>query len=251
MTIHSFKNLKVGLVSDGKYGERAFENIKKHFKVDWILVPEIHSNVMLDGDLELDIPKCDIYISYVRHPDIILELAELQKPLILGVLPGVGLLNQARNINPFVIHAPTMCSLENNPGIPEVDEFTTYYGRPIYEPEIDEYGKFKQIKVKRSSLCGSSEAGAKILLDKKFSIRNLQNFALSVCHECRAPRFGHTCDKEVAGINHLISLLDALSPEVLSQIDENLRLFIENIRNEYSRRIENSRSLLNEVLSFE
>ncbi|MFX1442838.1 MAG: DUF166 family protein [Promethearchaeota archaeon] len=234
-------------MSDGKYGERAFENIKKNFEVVWILVPEIPSNLMLDDDFKLNIPDCDIYISYVRHPDLILELAELQKPLILGVLPGVGLLIQARKINPQVIHAPTMCSLENDTGIPEVDEFTTFYGRPIYEPKIDEDGKFREIIVKRSSLCGSSEAGAKFLLDKDFNTENLQNFALSVCHECRAPRFGHTCDKEVAGINHLVSLLNAIPPEDLSQINENLRQFIDNMRDEYSRRMSTSRLLLNEV----
>jgi len=248
MTIHSFKNLKVGLVSDGKYGERAFENIKKNFEVEWILVPDIPSNIMLDDDLELDIPDCDIYISYVRHPDIILELAELQKPLILGVLPGVGLLNQARNINRQVIHAPTMCSLDNDTGIPEIDEFTTYYGRPIYEPKIDEDGKFREINVKRSSLCGSSEAGAEFLLDKEFNTENLQNFALSVCHECRAPRFGHTCDKEVAGINHLVSLLNSISPDIFYNRDEELKAFITNIHSEYKIRMDNSRILLKEVM---
>jgi hypothetical protein len=248
MTSQAFKNLKVGLVSDGKYGERAFENIKKNFEVDWILVPDIPSNIMLDEHLELEIPECDIYISYVRHPDIILELAELQKPLILGVLPGVGLLNQARKMNSQIIHAPTMCSLENDTGIPEIDEFTTYYGRPIYEPQLDEDGKFRDIKLRRSSLCGSSEAGVEFLLGKEFNTENLQNFALSVCHECRAPRFGHTCDKEVAGINHLISLLNAMSPEDLSEIDESLKLFIKNMRDEYSKRLDNSRLLLNEVI---
>lgn len=248
MTIHSFKNLKVGLVSDGKYGERAFENIKKNFEVEWILVPDIPSNIMLDDDLELDIPDCDIYISYVRHPDIILELAELQKPLILGVLPGVGLLNQARNINRQVIHAPTMCSLDNDTGIPEIDEFISYYGRPIYEPKIDEDGKFREINVKRSSLCGSSEAGAEFLLDKEFNTENLQNFALSVCHECRAPRFGHTCDKEVAGINHLVSLLNSISPDIFYNRDEELKAFITNIHSEYEKRMENSRILLKEVM---
>jgi len=241
-------NLKVGLVSDGKYGERAFENIKKNFEVKWILVPDIPSNVMLDDDFELDIPDCDIYISYVRHPDIILELAELQKPLILGVLPGVGLLNQAKKINHQVIHAPTMCSLENNTGIPEIDEFTTHYGRPIYEPEFDEHGKFKEIKVKRSSLCGSSEAGAEFLLNKEFNTENLQTFALSVCHECRAPRFGHTCDKEVAGINHLVSLLNSISPDFFNNKDEELMSFIKNIHSDYKKRMESSRILLNNVI---
>ena len=242
------KNLKVGVITDGKYGERAFENIKKKFDSEWIVLPEIPSNVMLDDDIDLEIPECDIYISYARHPDIILELAELQKPLILGVLPGIGLLNQARNINDRVIHAPTMCSLENDTGIPEIDEFTTYYGRPIYEPIIDENRFFKEIRVNRSSLCGSSEAGAEFLLNKEFNEENLQNFALSVCHECRAPRFGHTCDKEVAGINHLVSLLSAISIEDLPLIEDNLLSLIEDIRNEYSKRLENSRLILNKVV---
>ena len=242
------KNLNVGVITDGKYGERAYVNIKKKFETEWIVVPDIPSNIMLDDDIDLDIPDCDIYISYVRHPDIILELAELQKPLILGILPGAGLLNQARSINHQVIHAPTMCSLENNTGIPEIDEFTTYYGKPIFEPKIDEDGNFEEIKVKRSSLCGSSEAGANFLLNKEFNEENLQNFALSVCYECRAPRFGHTCDKEVAGINHLVSLLNNISLEKLPPIDENLETFIESIRKEYKERMDNSRILLNEII---
>ena len=78
-------NLRVGVISDGKYGERAFENIKKRFKAFWIKVPDIPLNVILDDDVDMSIPDCDMYISYVRHPDIITQLAELQKPLILGV----------------------------------------------------------------------------------------------------------------------------------------------------------------------
>ena len=49
-------NLKIGLISDGKYGERAFKNIKKKFEAIWILVPELSSKVMVDDGLERDIP---------------------------------------------------------------------------------------------------------------------------------------------------------------------------------------------------
>jgi len=202
------KKLKLGVISDGKYGDRAYENIKRKFETDWILVPEIATNVMLDDELDFEIPECDLYISYIRHPDLMLQLAELQKPLILGILPGIGLYLQAREINPKVISAPTMCSLENKTGIPEIDLFTSYFGRPIYQVNINEDRFINSIKVRRSSLCGSSEAGAKFLSDKTFNKENLQNFALNVCYECRAPRFGHTCDKEVAGIIHLVSIFD-------------------------------------------
>ena len=141
-----------------------------------------------------------------------------------------------------------MCSLENDTGIPEIDEFTIYYGRPIYEPKFDETGRFKEIKVMRSSLCGSSEAGAEFLLNKEFNTENHQTFALSICHECRAPRFGHTCDKEVAGINHLVSLLKSISPDFFSNKDKELMSFIKNIHSEYKKRMENSRILLKEVI---
>lgn len=108
-------NLRVGVISDGKYGERAFENIKNRFKAFWIEVPDIPLNVILDDDVEMSIPDCDLYLSYVRHPDIITQLAELQKPLILGVLPGYGLYEQTKRVNSRVIHAPDLLLLVSIP----------------------------------------------------------------------------------------------------------------------------------------
>ncbi|MFX1409112.1 MAG: DUF166 family protein [Promethearchaeota archaeon] len=241
------EKVKVGVISDGKYGERAYANISKKFNTKWILIPEIPSNIMLDEDLDFDIPECSLYISYVRHPDLILQLAELQKPLVLGVLPGFGLYKQAKNINSRVVHAPTMCSLENDTGIPEVDKFATYFGKPIYDLIINENDIFEDIKVKRSSLCGSSEAGSKFLLNKSVNEDNLTNFALTVCHECRAPRFGYTCDKEVAGIIHLNSIINCFPDDKINNFDEKLRVFIDNMKNEYDRRTKNSRILLSQV----
>lgn len=240
--------LTVGVVSDGKYGDRAYENIKTKFDTKWILVPELPSNTMLDDELDLNLPKCDLYISYVRHPDIILQLVEIQKPIILGVLPGIGLFLQAIKINPNVIYAPTMCSLENNTGIPVVDSFTTYFGRPIYRFNLNERGVINRIDIERSSLCGSSKAGAEFLLHKNFEENNLQNFALNVCYECRAPRFGHTCDKEVAGIIHLVALFNAISPEDFNNLTDNLKTFIKDIKKEYERRAKNSSFILKEVI---
>jgi len=234
-------NLRIGVISDGKYGERAFENIQKVFPTTWILVPFYESNVFLDDDISLEIPECDLYISYARHPDIILEIAALNKPLILGVLPGYGLYRQAFNLNQNTIHAPTMCSLEGDSGILEVDLFLTKFGKPIYESMVNESYYFKDIKVKRSSLCGSSQAGAKFLEKKRLTIDNLQQFALSICHECRAPRFGRTCDKEVAGIIHLLSLFESLSPKVLERMDNEVTKYYEMIKTEYINRKEKSK----------
>lgn len=243
-----YSNLKIGLISDGKYGQRAFENIKKVFNTQWIEVPDIPSNIMLDDDFELTIPECDLYISYARHPDIILEIAMTRKPLILGVLPGIGLYKQARSYNPRVIYVPTMCSLEGNLGISEIDEFTKHFGKPIFVLSIDANGKFEKIELKRSSVCGSSDAGAKFLEGKQFNENNLQEFALSICHECRAPRFGHTCDKEVAGINHLVSLFNSIPDDKMSQFQITFGNFINNIKKEYENRMNSSRKILEQVV---
>ena len=233
-------NLKIGVISDGKYGERAFENIKEVFQTIWILVPFYESNVFLDDDINFEIPECDLYISYARHPDIILEIAALKKPLILGVLPGYGLYRQAFNLNQKTIHAPTMCSLEDPLGIPEVESFLTYFGRPIYESQFNGANYFEKIIVKRSSLCGSSRAGAQFLEKKRLSVTNLQEFALSICHECRAPRFGRTCDKEVAGIIHLISIFESISPEKLERMDNEVLEYFKENKKEYINRKEKS-----------
>jgi len=219
--------LKVGLISDGKYGDRAFENIKKVFDIEWILVPDIAPSVILDDDLNLKIPDCDLYVSYARHPDIILEIAKLQKPLILGITPGIGLFKQAKAINPKVISPRTMCSLEPNTNIPEVDEFAKFFGKPIFQIKSDTNGSIREVSVIRSSPCGSSQAGAEFFKNKKVNVQNLQNLALSVCHECRAPRFGHTCDKEVSGIIHILSFISNFESNKETTFNIDLKQFIE------------------------
>nr|MDO8112434.1 DUF166 family protein [Candidatus Sigynarchaeota archaeon] len=228
--------MKVGIISDGQYGERAFQAIKQVFDTTWILVPDIPATTMIDDDLKLDIPDCDMYLSYVRHPDIILMFAELNKPLILGVQPGKGLLRQAQSTNARVVGPRTMCSLEPSTGIPEIDEFSRHFGRPIYEVSLDDSDiVVKDIRVKRKSPCGSSVAGAMFFTGKKVETKNLQDFALSICHECRAPRFGHTCDKEVSGMIHVLAFLQALPADAKARLDEGTRKFVEGIQSEYQR----------------
>ena len=85
------------------------------------------------------------------------------------------------------------------------------------------------------------------LLNKVFNEQNLQNFALSICHECRAPRFGHTCDKEIAGILHLVSLIESIPQDIIVNLDNKTKLFIENMENEYKIRLNNSRKILSQV----
>lgn len=228
--------MKVGVISDGKYGERALDNIKKYFQVEWILLPDISPSVMLDDGLNLNIPECDLYLSYVRHPDIILDLAALQKPLILGITPGLGLFQQTKSINPKVVSPRTMCSLEQNTDITEINCFAEYFGKPIFSIELDEDMNISNAVVLRSSPCGSSGAGADFMRGKKLNKKNLQDLALIVCHECRAPRFGHTCNKELSGIIHILSFINSINSNYNSSEEKDLKEFIESLKKEYETR---------------
>lgn len=199
--------MHVGIVSDGKYGDRAFENIKRRFPTEWILVD--FPNTPLIDDVKLDLPSCDLYLSYVRHPDIVLALLEKRVPTILGISFGIGFLNQAKGTFEKVVAPPTMCSLEDNTGIREFDEFAKFYGRPKFEVRLED-GRFSQVNVLRESPCGSTRGTASDIVGVPVSVEMLQYFGLRVCHYCRAPRFSRTCDKEFSGILHIHELTDSI-----------------------------------------
>ena len=156
--------MKIGVVTDGKYGERAFANFREIFPTEWIQVEEIPSTTILD-EYELNIPECDLYISYLRHPDQVIALAEKGKPTILGISFGPGFLKQVQKINSKVIALPTMCSLEPNTKIPEIDELARYFGRLIYKTTYTN-GTISEIEGIRCSPCGSSRAGVQFIKGK-------------------------------------------------------------------------------------
>ena len=138
--------MKVGIVSDGKFGERAFEEIGKVFPTDWILVPFPGSPVV--DDLELVVPDCDLYISYARHPDVALALIEKGKPVILGINPGPGFVRQAKEINEDVVAPVTMCSLEDTCWNEDINAFAHRFGVPIFEVRR-EGDRIESIRVSR------------------------------------------------------------------------------------------------------
>jgi len=223
--------MKVGIVTDGKYGERAFENISKVFDSKWIKVEEIPASIILDDDYKLNIQECDLYISYLRHPDQVFALIELNKPTLLGISFGIGHFKQLKEINPRVFIFHSMCSIEPTTNVFEIDTFAHFFGRPIYKTEIRE-NKITKIEVLRSSPCGSTKASRDFITGKEITPDSLQEFAIRVCHECRSPRFGKTCDKELAGLIHLRELTRSLDKK-----DEKIITFIDQMEEEYHSRI--------------
>lgn len=201
--------MKIGIVSDGKFGDRAYEIIREKFPTEWIMAP-FPLGIMVD-DIELTLPDCDLYISYVRHPDVALAIIEKGKPVILGVSFGPGFLRQAKGINENIIAPVTMCSLEDNTWVPEINEFAKVFGRPVFEVKVQEDGTIDSVRVIRGSPCGSTVAASAELHGTRLSPEQLQRYGLRICHFCRAPRFGKTCDKEVSGLLHIRDLVYAIS----------------------------------------
>jgi hypothetical protein len=218
--------VKIGILSDGKYGDRAYENIKTRFPTEWILI-ESPDSPMID-DVKLDLPRCDLYISYLRHPDIVLSLLEKRVPTILGVSFGLGFLNQAKQIFEKVLAPMTMCSLEDNTSVREFNEYAKFYGRPSFDVKLED-SRISRIEILRESPCGSTRGAASDVVGVPLSVEMLQFFALRVCHYCRAPRFGRTCDKEFSGVLHVHELLNSI---LKSSSDAH------NIIGDYAREIE-------------
>jgi hypothetical protein len=201
--------MKIGIVSDGKFGDRAYEIIKERFPTEWITAPFPQS--MMADDIDLTLPACDLYISYVRHPDVALAIIEKQKPVILGVSFGPGFLRQAKAINENIVAPVTMCSLEDNTWVPEINEFAKVFGRPLFDVKVQENGTIDSVRVIRGSPCGSTVAASAELPGTQLSPEQLQHYGLRICHFCRAPRFGKTCDKEIAGLLHVRELVHAIT----------------------------------------
>jgi hypothetical protein len=223
--------MKIGIVSDGKFGDRAFEIIREKFPTEWITAP-FPSSMMVD-DIEFSLSDCDLYISYVRHPDVALAIIDKQKPVILGVSFGPGFLRQAKAINQNIVAPLTMCSLEDNTWVPEINEFAKVFGRPSFEVQVQENGTIDTVRVLRGSPCGSTVAASAELHGTQLSPDLLQHYGLRICHFCRAPRFGKTCDKEIAGLLHVRELLrsvNATSPAAgapLKQFSDDMEKIID------------------------
>jgi hypothetical protein len=218
--------MNIGIVSDGKFGDRAFEIIKERFPTEWIMAP-FPQSIMVD-DLELTIPECDLYISYVRHPDVALAIIEKQKPVIHGVSFGPGFLRQAKAINEDIVAPVTMCSLEDNTRVPEINEFAKVFGRPSFEVRVEDDGTIESVKVIRGSPCGSTVAASAELHGTQLSPEQLQHYGLRICHFCRAPRFGKTCDKELSGLLHIRDLVKAVN-NVSPAAGARVRQFTDNM----------------------
>ena len=165
--------LKIAIVTDGPYGDRAFDNIEKKFNTVFIELEKPSSMFMDDIELPLKdikiLEDVNILITYTTHPDLTLELVERFADkvdwIIVAAWQGEGFKNQLET-HENVTCPPIMCELEENSN-PLFDEFVTQIGKPKVELRFDG-NKLKEIKVLRSSPCGSTKFVAEIYKRKIF-----------------------------------------------------------------------------------
>lgn len=203
--------LKVVIVTDGPYGDRAYEKINEVFNTEFIELEQPSSMFMDEIEIPEDaikrIKKADILITYVLHPDLTLELVERLHDevrwIIVAAWRGEGFKNQLERFG-NVTCPENMCDLEEN-GNPIYDEFVTQFGRPIVEIEIDD-GKVKDVKVLRSSPCGSTYFVAQEMIGQDQKDLPIKAGLKLQHYPCRAPKMrlfaDDECKKEMAANFH-------------------------------------------------
>jgi len=203
--------IKVAIVTDGPYGERAYENIAREFETMFIEL-EAPSGIFAD---EVDIPadklkairSADIVITYILHPDLTLELVdEIHGDvdwIIIGAWRGDGFRNQLLSYG-NVTAPENMCDLEEN-GNPSFDEFVSRFGRPLVEVDL-EGDTVKEIRVLRSSPCGATLFVAEELTGADAQDLPLKAGLKIQHYPCRAPKMrlfsDDECKKEMAARMH-------------------------------------------------
>ncbi len=228
--------MKILIISDGKYGDRAIKVVQKKFpSADFLIIREENptmflDEVFLDKEVEIAIERADLLILYVRHPDVVSEICMRQKPTILPVHFGEGFFNQVKTSNPKVVQPKTMCNALPNTGISELDSFFYKFGSPVYQIKV-EYSNNNQPIIKDVSLeiespCGASNNTLEYILGKPITHDTLNNFAISVRQECREPMSAifKRDFSETAGETHLLKLLDAIEKEETSLLENDTAL---------------------------
>jgi hypothetical protein len=154
-----------------------------------------------------------------------MELIKTGVPVLLGVNLGPGFIAQAKEYNLAVVGPETMCSILPNTEFWQINEYAKVFGRPVFHVILDGEKVIWCQPIRRSP-CGSTDAASRELNGQVFNQEAMNRFALSICHNCRDPRFGKTCDKEKAGIIHLeelVSSLKGISPILWEKSEQALK----------------------------
>jgi hypothetical protein len=218
--------IKVAIATDGPYGDRACDTIKKEFETVFIELEQPTSMFMDDIEIPDEsvklIEDVNILITYTTHPDLTLELVErfVNKVdwIIVAAWTGDGFKNQLE-AHENVVCPYIMCELEEN-GDPIFDKFVSDIGKPSVVLKLDG-NKLEDIVVLRSSPCGSTSFVADFIkenyIGKKLDPEELPTEAgLKLQHyPCRAAKMrlfsDEECKKEMASGLHRDAFEEAIA----------------------------------------
>lgn len=203
--------IKIAIVTDGPYGDRAYDTIKDDFNADFI---EIESPTSAFAD-EIEIPEdavkrieeAHLLITYTLHPDLTLDLVEALHSsvewVIVAAWRGKGFKSQLEGLG-NVTCPENMCDLEEN-GNPVFDEFVSKFGRPIVRINC-QGDKIADIEVLRGSPCGSTTFVAEELVGEDLDDLPIKAGLKIQHYPCRAAKMrlfaDDECKKDLAANFH-------------------------------------------------
>lgn len=211
--------LKVVIVTDGPYGDRAYDKIGEEFLSEFIELEQ--PTAMFMDEIEIaeeklkKIEKADLLITYVLHPDLTMELVERMHDkvgwIIVAAWRGEGFKNQLEHFG-NVTCPENMCDLEEN-GNPVFDEFVSKFGKPVVEVTYRN-DKVVEVKVIRSSPCGSTFFVANEMIGQDLEDLPMKAGLKLQHYPCRAPKMrlfaDDECKKEMAANFHKEAFENAL-----------------------------------------
>ena len=204
------RELSVAVVSDGKYGDRAYENIKRKFPCEYIVL-KYRGNF---EDIEIDkktlnkIKNFHILITYLRDPDLTYTLIEemdtekLDKNpfIIVGIWKGEGFKRQVERFK-NVVCPDLLCNLDEEylkdkiEMYPQLREFLRYFGKPKVDIYLNK-DIIKNIVVIRDSPCGAVSRTLQEFLGERIDEDTLRRMGLRVQHFCNAGKFKPFSERE-------------------------------------------------------
>ena len=221
------RELSVAVVSDGKYGDRAYENIKRKFPCEYIVL-KYRGNF---EDIEIDkktlnkIKNFHILITYLRDPDLTYTLIEemdtekLDKNpfIIVGIWKGEGFKRQVEKFK-NVVCPDLLCNLDEDylqdklEEYPQLQEFLRYFGKPKVNIYLDN-NIIKDIEIIRDSPCGGVSKALQEFLGKRMEENALRRMGLRIQHFCNAGKFRLFSEKECKRVRAGQILLEGINIE--------------------------------------
>ncbi len=203
--------LNIGILSDGRFGERTYNTLSKKFPTDFIIVEysgDLDDITISDKTLK-KLKDYNLFITYL-NPDITYKIVETLKDInpdafiIVGMWKGIGFKKQIEKFGNC--YCPELlCEIDEkelniflNKYI-QLKEFLKYFGRPKVKLILKD-NKIVDYKIIRESPCGSTENTLKEFLNKDFDKIKM---GLRLQHFCRAGKLDlfkeRECKKVKAG----------------------------------------------------